>query len=112
MDGLRESGYLIWRRFAGVSSMPGFTSGVFVGAVGVALGTFVVFRVKTWWKEVTAPLKENGIWATIGKPATQDLRRSVLTFSLGILVFLCVTSLLVGIALPGTLEQVLQVLGL
>jgi hypothetical protein len=110
MDPLREVGYLVWQWFVGVSGEPGFFSGLFIGIAGFALAAFIVFRVNTWWKEVTAPLKENGAWATTGKPAIQDLRRSFLTFTLGILVFVCVVSLLAEIVWPGALLQVLRAL--
>jgi hypothetical protein len=112
MDALSELWYLIWQWFLGVSSEPGFMSGLCLGTAGLALAAFVVFRVQNWWGSVTAPSKSQTVTCKTDKTPAQVVGGSCSTFLLGIMVFVCAVSLLVEIARPGTLEQVLQALGL
>ena len=108
MDPLGELGYLIWQWFVDVSGEPGFMSGLCLGTAGLALAAFVIFRVKTWWGAVRAPFKPQTVVHKTDKTPAQVVSGSCSTFFLGIMVFACVVVLLVGIAMPGTLEQVLQ----
>jgi len=111
-DALNEVGYLIWLWFLGASSEPGFMSGLCLGVAGFALAAFVVFRVQKWWEGVTAPFKAETVTHKTDKTPTQVVGGSCSTFFLGLLVLVCVVVLLVGIAMPGTLEQVLEAVGL
>jgi hypothetical protein len=112
MDALSEAGYLIWQWFLGVSGEPGFMSGLCLGTAGLALAAFVVFRVKKWWGDVTAPSKTHTVAHKTDKTPAQVVGGSCSTFFLGILVFACVVVLLVEIAMPGMLLRVLEAVGL
>jgi hypothetical protein len=112
VDPLRELGYLIWQWFVGVSGEPGFLSGVVIGALGLALVAFVVFRVQVWWGEVKAPFRPQTVTHKTDKTPAQVVGSSCSTFLLGLLVFVCIISLLIEILWPGTLLKVLQALGL
>ena len=108
VDPLSELRYLVWQWFLGVSGEPGFMSGLCLGTAGLALAAFVVFRVQKWWGGVTAPFKPQTVVHKTDKTPAQVVSGSCSTFFLGIMVFACVVVLLVGIARPGTLEQVLK----
>jgi hypothetical protein len=100
MHDLGEVAYLLWNRFVGISGKPGFLSGLLIGLAGGAFVAFVVSRVKGWWRQL--------------QQVTDDATRHDLTatFVLGIFVFLCLISLLIEIACPGTLLRVLGAVGL
>jgi len=112
VDPLSELGYLIWQWFLGVSGEPGFMSGLCLGTAGLALAAFVVFRVQKWWGGVKAPFKPQTVTHKTDKTPAQVVRGSCSTFFLGIMVFVCVVSLLVEIAIPGTFLRVLEAVGL
>jgi hypothetical protein len=112
VDPLGELGYLIWQWLAGVAGEPGFFSGLFIGVVGFALVAFIVFRVNTWWKKVTTPFKPQSVTQKTSKTPAQVVGSSCSTFLLGLLVFVCIVSLLIEILRPGTLLKVLRALGL
>jgi hypothetical protein len=112
VDPLSELRYLIWQWFLGVSSEPGFMSGLCLGTAGFALAAFVVFRVQKWWGGVTAPFKPQTVTHKTDKTPAQVVGGSCSTFFLGIMVFVCVVSLLVEIAIPGTFLRVLEAVGL
>ena len=112
MDPLSELGYLIGQWFLDVSGEPGFMSGWCLGVAGLALAAFVVFRVKTWWGDVRAPFKPQTVVHKTDKTPAQVVSGSCSTFFLGIMVFVCVISLLIEIAIPGTLLRVLEAVGL
>jgi hypothetical protein len=112
VDPLGELGYLIWQWLVGVAGEPGFFSGLFIGVVGFALVAFIVFRVNTWWKKVTTPFKPQSVTQKTSQTPAQVVGSSCSTFLLGLLVFVCIISLLIEILRPGTLLKVLQALGL
>jgi hypothetical protein len=112
MNALSELGYLIWQWLVGVSGQPGFFTGVLIGALGLGLVAFVVFQVQVWWGNVKAPFRPQTVTHKTDKTLAQIVRGSCATFVLGIMVFLCVVSLLVEIAIPGALLRVLEAVGL
>ena len=112
MDPLHELGYLIWQWLVGVSGQPGFFTGVLIGALGLALVALVVFRVQVWWGEVKAPFRPQTVTHKTDKTPAQVVGSSCSTFLLGLLVFVCIISLLIEILRPGTLLEMLRALGL
>jgi hypothetical protein len=112
VDVLRELGYLIYDWLVDASAEPGFWSGVVVGMAGLAVAAFVVFQVKVWWGKVTAPLQPQKVSHTTDKTPAQMLVSSCTTLLVGIVVFVCVMSILIEVLSPGTLQQFLQSLGL
>ena len=112
MGALRELGYLIYDWLVDVSTEPGFLSGLLIGVAGFALVAFVVFRVRVWWGDVTKPFKPQAVTHKTDKTPAQVVGSSCSTFFLGLMVFLCVISLVMEIIHPGTLLKVLEFLGL
>lgn len=57
MEYLQELATFVSDWLERVSAEPGFWSGVTIGVIGFAVTAFVVFIVRVWWEEVTAPYK-------------------------------------------------------
>jgi hypothetical protein len=112
MDALGELGYLLYDWLVDIFRRPGNWTGVLVGAAGLGITTFVVFRVNVWWQDATAPFKSQKASHATGETPAQVVRSSIATLVLGILVFAFVICLGIEILRPGTLLKVLQTLGL
>jgi hypothetical protein len=112
VDVLRDLGYLITDWLVDVSAEPGFWSGFVAGMAGLAIAASVVFQVKVWWGKVTAPLQPQRVTHTTDKTPAQMLVSSCTTLVVGVLVFICAAALIIEVLVPGTLQRLLQALGL
>jgi hypothetical protein len=112
VDSPGELGPLVRDWFQGVSGEPGFWSGVLVGVVGFAVIAFLAFKVRVWWGVVTAPYRPQSVKHVTSATPAQVTYRSFRALVLGPLVFACVVCTLIEVLCPGTLEGVLQALGL
>jgi hypothetical protein len=78
------------------SALPGFEKGLIVGIVGFAGFAFVIFFVRWWWGEVTAPYRPQRVTHTTSQTPSDVSRRSCLALLVGlaVVVFLlnCATS--------------------
>jgi hypothetical protein len=112
VDSPDELGPLIRDWFLDVSNEPGFWSGVLVGVVGFAVIAFAVFTVRVWWGAVTEPYRPQSITHVTSATPAQITYRSFRALVLGLLIFACVFCTLVEMLWPGTLQEILQALGL
>jgi hypothetical protein len=94
-----------------VSAEPGFLSGVLIGVLGLAVAAFVVFRVRVWWGDVTAPLAPMRVTHTTSETPAQVMLSSCTTLLVGLLVLACIVGIVAEILWPGTWQRVLEVLG-
>jgi len=94
------------------SCKPGFWSGALIGAAGLAIATFIVFRVRIWWGNVTAPYRPQAVTHTTGATPAQVTNRSFKALVVGLLVFACILCTVVEMIYPGILRDVLRRLGL
>lgn len=103
---LRELGYLISDWLENVSAESGFSAGFWLGVATLAVGMFLILRLRIWWGGVTAPLKTDEVWSTTGETAARDLRKSVVALVTGTLVIACIVGMLVTIFFPDILKAV------
>jgi hypothetical protein len=111
VDALGELGDLVCDWFVEVSAEPGFLSGVLVGVFGLAVVAFVVFRVRVWWGNVTAPFAPLRVTHTTSETPAGVVLSSCTTFVVGLLVFACIIGIVVEILRPGTWQEVVEALG-
>jgi hypothetical protein len=111
MDALRELGDLLCAWFLDVSAEPGFLSGVLIGAFGLAVVAFVVFRVRVWWGSVTAPFAPLRVTHTTSETPASVVLSSCTTLVVGLLVFACIIGIVAEILRPGTWQEVVGALG-
>lgn len=111
MEELRELGYLLRDWLVDVSAEPGFFSGVLIGAVGLAIVAFIVFRVRVWWGQVTAPFSPLRVTHTTSETPAGVMLGSCTSFVLGLLVFACIIGIAVEVLRPGTWQEVLEAVG-
>jgi hypothetical protein len=112
MDVLRDLANLIYGWLVDVSAEPGFWGGFLIGFAALAIGMFFVFRIQIWWGDVTAPFRPQTVTHTTSNTPAGVVGSSCITFVLGLLVMLCIISIVVGILFPGTWQWVLETLGL
>jgi hypothetical protein len=94
------------------SCKPGFWSGALIGAAGLAIVTFIVFKVRIWWGNVTAPYRPQAVTHTTDATPAQVTNRSFKALVVGLLVFACFLCTVVEMIYPGILREVLHKLGL
>ena len=111
MDALRELGYLIYGWLVDVSAEPGFWPGVLMGVAGFALTAYMMFMVRVWWGNVTAPYRPQRVTHVTDATPAQVTSKSLRALVLGLLIFTCVVCGLIEILLPGGLQGVLRALG-
>jgi hypothetical protein len=94
------------------SCKPGFWSGALIGAAGLASVTFIVFRVRIWWGNVTAPYRPQAVTHTTGATPAQVTKNSLKAFVLGVVTFACILCTAIEMMYPGILRDLLRRLGL
>jgi hypothetical protein len=106
LDVLREFGYLIYDRLDDVTAEPGFSAGFWLGVAALAVGMFLIFRLRVWWGDVTAPFRPQRVTHTTSRTPAEVAGNSCRSLVLGIVVIVVIVFILVAVFFPDVLEAV------